>query len=141
MNKFLKMEQIKIEKNIQVFCIQAESFPDGVMEAFQTMHSFIEFPPKRRNFGISRLENSKFIYKVASEELEKGDLKKHNLEEFTIPAGNYIGITITDFRKDISSIQKAFEQLLLYPNVESKGYRIEEYLGINNVICMVRLKD
>ena len=44
------MKRIKIENDIKVFYIQAKSFPDGVMEAFQKMHSLIEFPPQRRNF-------------------------------------------------------------------------------------------
>ena len=51
------MKRIKIEKDIKVFYIQAKSFPDGVMEAFQKMHSLIEFTSQRRNFGISRSEN------------------------------------------------------------------------------------
>ena len=55
------MKRIKIENDIKVFYIQAKSFPDGVMEAFQKMHSLIEFPPQRRNFGISRPENGEIV--------------------------------------------------------------------------------
>lgn len=105
------------------------------------MHSLIEFPPQRRNFGISRPENREIVYKVASEELIKGDLEKHNLKEFIIPSGEYIGIEIKNFRDDLSSIKKAFDKLLDSPDIEKNGYCIEEYKGTDDVFCMVRLKD
>ncbi|WP_347375052.1 hypothetical protein [Aequorivita sp. Q41] len=135
------MEHIKIDKDIKVFYIQAKSFPDGVIEAFQKMHSLIEFPPKRRSFGISRPEKGKVIYRVAAEELIKGDLEKHNLTEFIIPSGDYIGIEIKNFRKDLSLIKKVFDQLLTNSDIDKNGYCIEEYKGINDVFCMVRIKN
>ncbi len=109
------MIQINIEKDIKVFFIQAKSFPDGVMEAFQMLHSLMEFPPQRRNFGISKPENGKIIYRAAAEELTEGDLQKHHLTEFTIPNGNYIGIKIKNFRKDLNQLKIAFGQLLSNP--------------------------
>ena len=135
------MKQIKVEKEINVFYIEAKSFPEGVMEAFQKMHSLIEFPPQRRNFGISKPGNGRMTYRVASEELIKGDLEKHGLAKFTIPAGNYIGIALQDFRKDLSNIQKTFQSLLSEPNVDPDGYCVEEYVGMNDVVCMVKLND
>jgi hypothetical protein len=135
------MIQVKIKQDIKVFCIQAKSFPDGVMEAFQKLHSLLEFPPQRRNFGISKPEDGKIVYRVAAEELVEGDLKKHNLTEFIIPGGNYIGIKINDFRKDLSQLKIAFNQLLTDPNLDPNSYCIEEYIGIDDVVCMVRLTE
>jgi hypothetical protein len=135
------MIQIKIEQEIRVFYIQAKSFPDGVMEAFQKLHSLLEYPPQRRNFGISRPEKGKIVYRVAAEEIVEGDLKKHSLTEFIIPSGNYIGIKINDFRKDLSQLKIAFDQLLTDPNLDPNSYCIEEYIGIDDVFCMVRLKE
>ena len=135
------MKRIKIEKDIKVFYIQAKSFPDGVMEAFQKMHSLIEFPPKRRTFGISRPENGEIVYRVAAEELNEGDLKKYDFAKFVIPSGDYIGIEIKDFRKDLSQIRVAFDQLLAIPDVDPNGYCIEEYKGIEDVFCMIRLQN
>lgn len=135
------MIHLKIEQDIKVFFIQANSFPEGVLEAFQKLHSLIEFPPQRRNFGISRPENGKIIYRVAAEELVEGDLQKHQLTEFIIPKGNYIGKEIKNFRDDLSSIKQTFDLLLANPNIDPNGYCIEEYKGINDVFCMVKLKD
>lgn len=134
------MEHIKIDKDIKVFYIQAKSFPDGVMEAHQKMHSLNDFSSKRKSFGISRPENGEIVYKVASEELESGDLSKHNLEEFIIKRGQYVGITIKNFRNDISSIKKAFDKITANSDIDPNGYFIEWYQGMDDVICMVKLK-
>ena len=135
------MNKMKIEKDIKVFYIQAKSFPDGVSEAFQKMHSLIEFPPKRKNYGISRPENGVIVYRVASEELIKGDLEKHHLTAFIIPHGDYIGIEIKNFRDDLSAIKKAFDKLLSNSDIDPNSYCIEEYKGTDDVVCMVKLKD
>jgi hypothetical protein len=135
------MEKVKLNEDVKVFYIQAKSFPDGVLEAFKKMHSLIEFPPQRRNFGISRPENGQIIYKVAAEELQKGDLEKHKLPQFIISKGVYTGIEIKNFMQDIHQIGKAFNKLLSSPDIDPNGYCIEEYKGINDVFCMVRLKD
>ena len=82
------MRKIKIEKDIKVFFIQAKTFSDGILEAFQKLHTLLELSPQRRNFGISRPENGKIAYRVAAEERTRSDLQKHGLTEFTIPSGN-----------------------------------------------------
>ena len=135
------MKKIKIEKDIKVFYIQATSFPDGVLEAFQRMHALIEFPPKRSNYGISRPENGVIVYRVAAEELIKGDLEKHNLKQFIIPRGEYIGIEIKNFKDDLSAIKNAFDKLLISSDIDPNSYCIEEYKGTDDVFCMVKLKD
>lgn len=134
------MKQITINADIRVFYIQAASFPEGVMAAFQKLHSLIEFPPQRRNFGISRPEKGKIVYRVAAEELIPGDLETHGLTAFIIPKGIYLGEEIKNFRKDIGLIKTAFEKLVTQPGIDPEGYCIEMYQGINDVFCMVRLK-
>lgn len=133
------MKRLTIDKDINVFYIQAKSFPEGVMEAHQKMHSLFTFSSDRRCFGISRPENGKVIYLVAAEEIEKGDLSQHNLKKITIPEGTYLSITIKNFRKDISSIKKSFDKIILNPDIDPNGYCIEWYQGMDDVICMVKL--
>ena len=61
------MVKIKLERDIKVFYIQAESFPNGIEAAFKKLNSLIGKNKERRCFGISRPENNKFIYKAAEE--------------------------------------------------------------------------
>lgn len=60
------MDHLTIESDIKLFYIQAKSFPGGVLEAHQKMHSFNQFSPERKSLGISRPENGEIVYKVAA---------------------------------------------------------------------------
>ena len=136
------METYNLEKEIKVFCVAATSFPDGVLEAHQTLHSKIAFTTERKYFGISRPDNKGSIeYKAAAEELEEGELKKLGFEPFVIPKGKYLSLILKDFRKNISSIGQAFQQLIHQPGIDPQGYCIEWYIGMDDVRCMVRLSE
>jgi len=134
------METIVLGKEIKTYYVQATSFPEGVMSAHAEMDSLVPFSTNRRSFGISRPENGEIVYKVAAEELETGELSSLGLKEFVIPKGKYIALTIKDFRRDISSVQLAFDQLIVRPEIDPEGYCIEWYQGLDDVICMVKLK-
>ncbi|OYU94635.1 MAG: transcriptional regulator [Bacteroidetes bacterium B1(2017)] len=134
------MELIQIENPIEVFYIEASSFPEGVLEAHQKMHALIPFNAERKSFGISRPEQGKIVYKVAAQELVEGELSQYNLPSFSIAAGTYYGLKIADFRKDISSIQQAFDHILSHAPIHPQGYCIEWYQGMNDVMCMVKSK-
>ena len=135
------MDTCTLEKDIKVFCMTAKSFPDHVMEVHQKMHSMVPYTTNRRYFGISYPENGTITYKSAAEEINPGEAEKYNCEPFTIKAGKYTCAIIKDFRKDISSIGKTFQELLSNPDIDPQGYCLEWYLGQNDVQCMVRLKS
>lgn len=131
-----------LEKDLHVFCITATSFPNGVLAAHQQLHAYVDYDVKRNYFGISAPDKtSTIIYKSAAEELNKGELSKHHLEEFIIKQGKYIYIDIKDFMKDVNSIGKAFNELISNPDIDPKGCCVEWYLTQNEVRCMVRLND
>jgi len=132
------METYTIEEDIKVLCITASSFPDGVLAAHQKLH--ILFPPnnKRRYFGISRPDGNRgIVYKAAVEELEE---ENSELEHFTIKKGPYISKLIPDFMQDVSQIGKAFEKMLIDPNIDPNGYCLEMYLNETDVRCMVGIQ-
>jgi hypothetical protein len=135
------MENFILDNDIKAFCITAKSFPDGVLEAHQALHALVPFTTDRKYFGVSRLEKGVIVYKSVAEEKSPGEGDKLGCEPFSIQAGKYIYITIKDFRKDISTIWEAFEQLLSHPNMDPEGYCLEWYLGQNDVRCMIRLKS
>jgi len=65
------METLLLDKDIKVFYITAKSFPDGISEAHQKLHSLIPFSKNRKYFGLSPPENEHgtIIYRAADEEL------------------------------------------------------------------------
>ena len=48
---------------------------------------------------------------------------------------------VKDYVKDITQIQKAFDQLLEHPAIDPEGYCVEWYFNDKDVTCMVRLTE
>jgi len=136
------MENFKLASDIKVYCIKAKSFPQGVLEAHQKLHSLIPYTLERKYFGISRPEvesQGKIVYSAAADELVAGDLSKYNLEEFIIPKGNYISIIAHNYMDNLPAIGKAFDKLTAFSEIDPQGYCIEMYLNDKEVRCMIRL--
>jgi len=135
------METFQLEKDIKVFCVIAKSFPEGILEAHQTLHSMIPYSVNRKYFGISfPNEKGVIIYRSAAEELSNGEAEKLNCETYLIKAGEYCAITIADYLKDLQSIDRAFKNLLSHPNLDPKGACIEWYINEKDVKCMIRIQ-
>ena len=136
------METFILENDIKVFYVTATSFPDGIKEAHEKLHSLIPFSKERRYFGVSRPENnSHIVYRAAAEEMKEGEAEKLNRKTLVLKKGKYISLTVKDYMKDLSSIEQAFKQLLSYPSLDPQGYCVEWYLNEKDVKCMIRLKD
>lgn len=135
------METTTVDKDIKVFYISATSFPDGIKQAHEKLHSLIPFSKDRKYFGISRPENGIIIYRAGAEELNDREAERLNLDTLILKKGNYISLTINNYMKDIPAIGEAFKQLLSNPDIDPQGYCVEWYLSDKDVKCMVRLKD
>ncbi|WP_018341505.1 hypothetical protein [Cytophaga aurantiaca] len=134
------MENYFLEKDIVVFYLVANAFPDGVLAAHQKLHKLIPYSDKRKYFGISNPDNTgTIIYRAAAEELTDGEAIKLKLETLVLKKGTYTSIVIENYQKEISDIGKAFDTLLLNKNIDPHGYCVEWYLNDTDVRCMVRL--
>ncbi len=135
------MELIELTTDITVHFIQASSFPDGVVAAHEALHAMHPYDPKRRYFGVSRPEHGKINYKAAAEEMNPGEYAAKDLPSLTIPKGTYRCVLIRDFRKQIPAIAHTFTDLILTPGLDPQTYCVEWYQGMDDVLCMVRMKD
>ena len=136
------METTILENNIKVFYVTATSFPDGIKEAHEKLHSLIPFSKERKYFGVSRPENnSDIVYRAAAEEMKEGEAEKLNCKTLVLKKGKYISFTVNDYMQDLSSIERAFKQLLSHPGLDPQGYCVEWYLNEKDVKCMIHLKD
>lgn len=135
------METLFIDKDINVFYVTATSFPEGIMDAHRRLHALIPFSTDRKYFGISRPEHGAIVYRAAAEEMEKGEAQKLNCETLVLKKGNYISVTLSNYREDLSSVKRAFDLLLAQPGLDPEGYCVEWYLNQQEVKCMIRLKD
>ena len=135
------METIQLNKDIRVLCAEADSFPDGVMEAWQKLHSL--YPPVsgRHYYGLSRgNKNGGIDYMAAVEESFPGEAPKPGCKAFIIPNGEYISETLKDWKKNMTMIGTTFQKLLKDPRMDLNGFCLEEYFNDNDVRCMVKMK-
>ncbi|HMI04750.1 MAG TPA: hypothetical protein VK541_19845 [Pedobacter sp.] len=135
------MEIISIDNDIKVMYVTATTFPEGVMAAHERLHALIPYAENRRYFGLSRPEgNGGIVYRAGAEELSDREAEQFNLENITLKKGSYVSLLVENFMKDISSIEKAFNQLLTHPELDPQGYCVELYLSQKDVQCMIRLE-
>ena len=136
------MEKYKLDKDIKVMCVTADSFPEGIQAAHKKLHNCGPFSKDKGYFGLSYPDKGLIIYKAAIEEIEAGEAEEKGLETFVIRKGNYISIVLPDYLKDLSAIPKVFAELTSYRGIDPHGVCIEWYLnGGKDMRCMVRLDD
>jgi len=135
------MKPYFLDSDINVLCVTASSFPDGIMAAFDKLNSLIQSAVPRRIFGISYDDGSKnIIYRAAAEENSTEEAARLGCERFTIKKGEYISEFIEDFMKNIPAMGHAFQEMCRDKRIENNGYCIEMYLNNNkDVLCMVKL--
>ena len=132
------MDSFNLSEDIKVMCITAAKFPDGIEQAHLQMRSLLPIKKQRRSFGISWPdEQGNIIYKAAAEEIQNDESAKLGLETFLIKKGNYNTFYIKDHIKFPGSISDAFQILLGQQEVDPLSYRLEWYIGENDVKCMV----
>lgn len=136
------MDNLTIEKDKSVIVCRASSFPDGIMPAFQQLHSKVPDAFQRTTYGISRPDGSmdNIIYKAAVDEAYEGEGISLGFDTMSIPAGHYKSLTIKDFMKDPKAIGAAFTELLKTPELDPEGFCLEIYKNDREVICAVPLK-
>jgi predicted transcriptional regulator YdeE len=135
------MDYFVLEKDIRVLYVTATSFPDGIKDAHENIHALVPFSKSRRYFGLSRPEGSSgIVYKAAAEELKPDEAELLGCETLVIKKGTYFCITIKDYMKDISSIGKAFGELLSQKDLDPEGFCVEWYVDNKEVWCMIRKK-
>ena len=142
------MENFKLAQDIQLFCVKAESFPDGIQAAHEKLASISKPGNNRNHFGVSYLYDDEILYMAAGEIAEGMEEIPAGCEMYILKKGNYISIYISDFAKDTSQIGKAFKKLLDDPGIDPNGCCVECYspegsdlTTANGIRCMVRLAD
>jgi hypothetical protein len=136
------MQEYSLPKDIAVLCIQATSFPEGIVEAHKKLHALIPSSKERRFFGIShRNLAGEVIYFAAAEQLKAGEDAEYDCETFVVLKGEYIGVRINNFEKDVPRIAKTFKKLRAEPNIDPNGACVEMFLNEEDILCLVKLKD
>jgi hypothetical protein len=134
------MEKCKIEQDIKLFYVQADSFPLGVGGAFKKLNELIGHNKSRLLYGISFPDGlGNLVYRAAVEEIFPGEAEKAGCPIFVVRKGDYISAYLSDWKKDESIIGRTFHELLRDPHIDKQGYCLEIYPNEKDVQCLVPL--
>ncbi len=129
-----------LQTDVKVFCSTAESFPNGLQDAFLTLERMLS-KEGRTFYGISyKDKNGNIIYKAAVSEIYNGESAQYGFETFTIKSGEYLAETIVEWMDNIKSIGQTFQKLLADPSLDDSYPCIEWYKSDKELICMIRTK-
>lgn len=142
------METYRLDQDIKLLCVKAESFPDGIIAAQDKLIAMTSGDSKSSYFGVSYLYDDKILYMAGVQTKERNENLLPGCEAFTLKAGNYISVYVSDFVQQTSLIEKTFKMLLDDPGIDPNGCCVECYLPegcnpatANDVRCMIRLAD
>ena len=136
------MEKFTLDRDINLLCVRAKSFPQGVADAFKNLENLHPSVIQRDFYGISHSsENGEIIYKAAVEESFDGEAETFGCEKFTIRKGEYATETIHDFTKNLEAFGSTFHKLLQHPQLDPNAACVEWYKNGDEVLCMVRLEN
>ena len=135
------MEVYQLEKDVKTFYVEATSFPDGVKQAWDSLHSMLPSTKARSFYGISHGGKDGIVYKAAVEQYTKDEAEKYGCRAFVIPNGEYLSITIHDYMNHLPLIGQAFRRLLSYPQFDGITPCVEWYKSNEEVVCMVKKKE
>ena len=134
------MEKYKIEQDMKLLYVQADSFPLGVGGAFKKLNELIGHNKSRLLYGISFPDGAgNLVYRAAVEEISPGEAEKAGCPIFVIRKGDYLSAYLSDWKKDESIIGHTFQELLRDPHIDKQGYCLEIYPNEKDVQCLVPL--
>lgn len=134
------MENLTLNKEIQLVCVKATSFPDGIMAAYKKLEQVVDVKG-RTVYGISHGSDTGIHYWACAEARSANEAAALGLESYTIKKGTYAAEILKDIQGNEHVIGETFDKLLNHPKLDETGECIEWYKSANEVTCMVRITE
>lgn len=134
------MEKYTLQTNLKIFGVQVKTFPNGIGEAFDALVKMLPGGFDRSYYGISYMSNDgAMVYIAAAVEKEEGEAEKYNCERYIIEKGEYIAITVNDWRSKTDCIKDVFYEIIKDSRIDKTRPAIEWYKDEKEMICMVKM--
>jgi hypothetical protein len=96
----------------------------------------------RSYFGISELApNGDILYYAAAEETFDGEARQYGYDIYVVKQGEYLTVTVTDWKKKTACIKDVFEAMLDDDRIDKENPCIEWYKNDEEMVCMVKLNN
>ena len=133
------MEKYNLQSDLKVFGAQVKTFPNGIEEAFDALVKMLPGGFDRSYYGISYVSNDgAMVYIAAAVEKQEGEAEKYNCERYTIEKGEYLAITVIDWRSKTDCIKDVFHEIIKDSRIDKTKPAIEWYKDEKEMICMVK---
>ncbi len=133
------MEIYRLKKDINLACVRAKSYPDGIQAAFDELNRTFPSLEGRTLYGVSKPVNRKIVYKAGVTENSMRETKKHGCETFAIKKGTYLMETIQDYQSKLQTLASVFQRLLSDPRLDETSCCVEWYKSDKELVCMVKI--
>ena len=134
------MEIFNLLHDVKVFGFQVKSFPEGIGEAFESLIKMVPDGFERPYYGISyKDKNGQMIYTAAALEKYEGEAEKYNCERYLVEKGEYLTVTVYDWRKKTGSINGVFQEIIQDSRVDKTKPAVEWYKNDHEMMCMVQI--
>ncbi|CAN5207508.1 hypothetical protein BH09BAC1_BH09BAC1_03740 [soil metagenome] len=132
------METFELQNDIKVLFVKAESFPDGILVAYQELEQKLGDVTSRTFYGLSRMEDGCGIAYYACAQ-QKDASAALDLPTIIIDKGTYLTQTISNWRGSEHLIRETFARLIKDPRLMPDSFCVEWYKENGEVMCMVRI--
>jgi predicted transcriptional regulator YdeE len=137
--KIAAMEKINLNQEIKVFGIQVKTFPAGIGEAFEGLIKMIPGGFNRSYYGISYMDpNGAIIYYATAAETTEGEAEKYHCERCIIESGEYLSVTVNQWRDKTGCIKDVFHEIMKEGDVDNTKPAVEWYKNDDEMLCMIR---
>lgn len=124
---------------LHLFYVQAESFPQGITNAFDQLYELMQDKEQRSLFGISKPYQNRIVYWAGALEKYPKEGEQYGCNTFVLEAGDYLSKTIINWNERVEEIAITFSELLTDERLDPSAYCIEWYKG-DDLTCMVKIK-
>ena len=135
------MEKYHLEKDLKVFGVTVDTFPNGIAEAFDKLVNMLPEKDERPYYGISQCINGKMDYLAAALETYEGEGEKYGCRNYTIEKGDYVLDSLQDWKTKTEQIKGIIEQIITDERVDRRKPAIEIYKNSKEMVCMVKMDD
>jgi len=136
------METYKLKNDLKVFGKEVPTFPVGVSDAFHQLITIIPDGSNRAYYGLSHMdETGKIIYKAAAEEKYAGEAEKYNCDRYIIEKGEYLAVTLADWRGKTDCIKDIFHDMMEDDRADKTKEVVEWYKTDTEMLCLVKMRQ
>ena len=133
------MEIYNLINDIKVFGFQVKSFPRGIGDDFESLIKIVPGGFERPYYGISYLDkDGQILYNATALEKYEGEAEKYNCKRYTIDKGEYVAITVYDWRQKTDCIKDVFHEIMQDSRVDKTNPAVEWYKNDDEMMCMVQ---